>query len=266
MPAPPPPEQLHADALASKDYWKQLSVSAAAAGDSFTALHAAWAADVSIVQAVLLERILLAFPDPEKQFTKVLSAIRLALRNHATRDYQQVADVAGMVLSSRETLALAFDESVMQVLRPKFIPVDHLHGLPLPDNDTAELLVKSRTNGQPLDTFIAQQLDRAHQRHADAVTLLTSNPSTYQDSITAMYESDMAAAEAHLVRMAALTGDHDLVSVHLRWRMICDRMSALPELPSDPHEAMIVVRNNILASVGTVDSERLQPLLLPLPQ
>jgi len=124
-----------------------LSRSYAARGEGRPALLALWAADVQVLQVLLLESGLGAAPDPEVQMALVAEAVRSSLlEGSASATGPATLREAGE--RARTALLATFDESVHALLEERLAPLDHLDLLSPPALGGARQAVARRRAGR----------------------------------------------------------------------------------------------------------------------
>lgn len=249
------PEILYADTTAKKRAYSDLSHRCAAAGDSYRAVHAAWAADVNTVQAVMWERVMVASPNPDQQFAAIAETISTALVAHASRP-PSAGTAREAVENAREGLAAAFDPAAQRVIAEHYLNLDHLNGLPHPTAADAQRLLMARTHGDPVHVVATRKRSQARESMSAAMRLERDG-----DSDAAMqqaWQADWATFEAYLLDVSEQVGDRSLVMVDMRWAIAVDLFTKIPSLPGDLIEAVSTVRERLVQSVGAIEGERLQ--------
>lgn len=248
------PEVLYADTTAKQRAYTDLSKRCAAAGDAYRAVHAAWAADVNTVQAVMWERVMVASPIPEAQFDAIADTIASALANHSTMP-AAATDARAAVTSARDGLAAAFDAPAQRVIAAKYAPLDHLDGLPHPTADDGLRVLQTRTHGDPVETVIARKRHTAQACMVAAQQLRSEGQ--IDEAMQQAWQADWATFEAYLMEVALQVGDTNLVTVDMRWALAADLFAAIPSLPSDFVVAVGMVRDRLKQSLGSIEGERL---------
>jgi hypothetical protein len=253
------PEFLHSDTVhKSREYYK-LSQLYAAKGDAYAAVHAAWMADMCVVQAIMWERILIASPKPDEQFFAIANSVSRALSLHALTGTAQ-PDAVSTIQAARDGLSQAFDEVAMRLLSARLTPLNHLVGLPQPDRAGAEAVLTRRLSGSSVDGLIAQR----NQSAADSMDLAAEmhRKGQHTAAITHAYQSDMAVYEAYLLEAARAVGDEFLMTVDLRWELAYMQITSLPSLPSDYLEAPTLIRQKLKGTVSPTEADTLDERFL----
>ena len=109
------PEVLYADTTSKIRAYGALSKRYAEAGDAHGAVHAAWAADVHTVQAVMWERVMIASPQPDEQFNAIADTVAKALASYAAHPTVTIT-ARDAVEQARLGMAGAFDPVAQRVL------------------------------------------------------------------------------------------------------------------------------------------------------
>jgi hypothetical protein len=253
------PEFLHSDTVhKSREYYK-LSQLYAAKGDAYAAVHAAWMADMCVVQAIMWERILIASPKPDEQFFAIANSVSRALSLHALTGTAQ-PDAVSTIQAARDGLSQAFDEVAMRLLSARLTPLNHLVGLPQPDRAGAEAVLTRRLSGSSVDGLIAQR----NQSAADSMDLAAEmhRKGQHAAAITHAYQSDMAVYETYLLEAARAVGDEFLMTVDLRWELAYMQITSLPSLPSDYLEATTLIRQKLKGTVSPTEADTLDERFL----
>ena len=108
----------------------------AARGEGRPALLALWAADVQVLQVLLLESGLESAPDPEAQMALVADAVRASLLEGAASTAGP-ATLREVAEGARRAMLATFDESVHAMLDERFASLDHLDLLHPPASNGA---------------------------------------------------------------------------------------------------------------------------------
>jgi hypothetical protein len=248
------PEAIYGDAVAKIRAYQSQSMRLAQEGDAHGAVHAAWAADISTVQAIVWERIMVASARPDQQFFAVATTVSRALSLYASRPVP-TSNARDAVEQARAGLAAAFDDNLLKLVTERYITLDHLDGLPYPTVAAASAARHARTNGQPIEVYIAGKREEA----ADAMSVAKGmrQEGRTNDAVGQAYQSDLAALEAYLVDCARAVGDPYLATADLRWSAACDAIASLRGLPADFEGAVETIRATILRSLGPIDASRM---------
>ncbi|MGV8847480.1 hypothetical protein [Tessaracoccus sp.] len=253
------PEALHSDTVHKNREYYELSRSYAAKGDVYAAVHALWMADMCAVQAVMWERILIASPKPDEQFFAIATSVSRALSLHALTGTAQ-PDAASTIQAARDGLAQAFDEVAMRLLAARLTPLDHLVGLPAPDQAGADAVLARRLSGSSPEQLIVQRNRSAAESMNTAAGL--HRRGCHADAVTHAYQSDMAIYEAYLLEAARVVGDEFLMTVDLRWELAYMQITSLPSLPSDYVEATTLIRAKLKETVSPTEADTLDERFL----
>jgi hypothetical protein len=252
----------YTDTLARVDTYTALSHRYAQTRDAVSAVASLWAADISTVQMISWERIMIASPDPDRQFFDVAMTVSRALGVYATTVKDGFATAEEVVLASRRGLESAFDESFLTVLHARYAPTTHLAGLPAPTANMCQQAALARLQGMNVREYIQHRKDVAHHAMGEARTL--NEAGNIDAAIAQAYQADLAAFEAYLVESAVAVGDQDLMTVGLRWDIAAESIAQMPGLPRDLEGATEAIRTVLAKSVGPVEAERIQQALEPV--
>lgn len=248
------PEVLYADTVSKKRAYGELSKRYAAAGDSFAAVHAAFAADVQTVQAVMWERVMVASPVPEEQFAAVAETVTKALAAYATGP-TSAGDARSAVEAARAGMAGAFDPVAQRILAGEYLPLGHLDGLPHPDAEAGARVASTRTKGEDASTVALKRQQAA--RDCMAVALSMHRDGRLEDAMRQAWQADWATFESYLLDAAAQVGDASLITVEMRWALATEAISKVAALPSDFTQAVSAIRDRMASSLGTIEGKRL---------
>jgi hypothetical protein len=224
-----------------------LSRSYAVRGEGRPALLALWAADVQVLQVLLLESGLESAPDPEAQMALVADAVRASLMEGAA-SAAGPATLREVAEGARRALLATFDESVHAMLDERFAPLDHLDLLNPPASNGARHAVARRRAGRTslelvhdLRTAAGDCMAIAHEMARDG------------DRIGARRQArnaDLGSFEAYLVSAALAVGDTALTTVGLRW----DLAEAADERDVDDlDEGVRALRERLESVVGPTE-------------
>ena len=256
------PEVLYGDTADKSRAYAELSVQRMQAGDSWGAVHAMFASDVATLQSIILERVMIASPQPEKQFFAVASAVSGALSRYAAAP-QPCQDARESVLAARRGLEGAFDKPIIKLLAERYANPDHLAGLSQPTAAEGEGAVEARLQGTPPGVYLAGRQEAAATDFAVALGLYREGYT--EDAVHAAYRADMAAYEGYLLEAARAVGDRSFATVDLRWWLACDALAKIAGLPADFVGAVTLIRASLAWAVGPVEAGRLQDRFSPLP-
>lgn len=257
------PARLAADADATARAYHGLSLRYAADGDVFSAVHASWAADVHVVQSVLWQHVLGADPQAEDSYAVAVQVIGEALAAYTdTSALASVEDAADQVRAARAGLAAAFEQPLLAEVTARFAPLDHLDGLPVPGQDAADRVAEEVLRGQFPDVLAQQQRFAAVDGIAVARGLARAG--LEDDAFTQAWLADWSALAAYLLDAAILGGDQWLVTVQMRWALVCAEVARIPALPAGVPQALGVVRTRMAAALGPIEGARLLERFTPL--
>jgi hypothetical protein len=224
-----------------------LSRSYAARGEGRPALLALWAADVQVLQVLLLESGLGSAPDPEAQMALVAEAIRSSLLEGA-ESAAGPATLREAAERARHALLATFDESVHTMLEERLAPLDHLDPLGAPASGGARQAVARRRAGRTslelvhdLRTAAGDCMAIAHEMARDGDLIGARRQARH---------ADLGSFEAYLISAALAVGDTALTTVGLRW----DLAEAADERDvDDPDEAVRALRERLESVVGPTE-------------
>lgn len=255
------PEVLYAETVAKKRAYGDLSRTYAQAGNSFAAVHAAFAADVQTVQVVMWERVMVASPTPEEKFREIADTVAGALAAYAIAP-TGASTARETVENARAALLRAFSGGAADMVAEHFFPLDHLDALAYPDPAVGAQTVHSRTGGEHPEVVARTRLRAAHDCMVMAVAL--NREGRLDEAMQQAWASDWATLEAYLLEAALRVGDYALMTVEMRWLLASEAVARIEALPTDFERAVATVRNQIAASLGSVEGERLNRMFEPL--
>lgn len=255
------PEVLYADTVSKKRAYGELSKRYAANGDAYAAVHAAFAADVQTVQAVMWERVMVASPVPEEQFAAVGETVTKALAAYATAP-TGATDARSAVEAAREGMAGAFDPVAQRILSGEYLALDHLDGLPHPDVAAGAQISATRTKGEDAAVVALKRQQAAR----DCMTVAKSmhREGRLDDAMRQAWQADWATFESYLLDAAAQVGDVSLITVEMRWTLATDAIAKIVALPSDFAAAVTTIRGRMVNSLGTIEGQRLNARFEPV--
>jgi hypothetical protein len=255
------PEVLYSDTVSKKRAYGELSKRYAANGDLYGAVHAAFAADVQTVQAVMWERVMVASPVPEEQFKAVGETVTKALTIYAATPVH-AATAREAVEQARAGMAAAFDPVAQRIIDNEYLTLDHLDGLPHPDSAAGDLIAETRTKGE--DPALVAQKRRRAAKDCMSVAVSMQREGRLDDAMRQAWQADWATFESYLLDAAAQVGDKSLITVEMRWALATEAISKIPALPSDFAEAVNTIRTRLLNSLGTIEGQRLAARFEPI--
>jgi len=255
------PETHYGDVTAKVRAFEALSHRFAAAGRVFEAVHAAWAADVFAVQAVMWERVMVASPQPDEAFLDLAGAVSQALGVFAGQPVVG-GEARDVVLAARKALGSAFDERALSMLAYRYIDLDHLAGLAMPDAAAGARLAAARLGDSPVAEIAEDR--RAASGEQAVLALTAAADGRHAEAVEHVWRADWACLEAYLLDCALMVGDQALVTVELRWALVRQEFASLAVLPGVLGEAAQQVRERMIAVLGPVEGERLRERFAPL--
>jgi hypothetical protein len=255
------PEVLYADTISKKRAYSELSQRWAAVGDAYGATHAAFAADVQTVQAVMWERVMVASPVPEEQFKAIGETIAKALANY-TLTPTGATTAREAVERARHGMSAAFDPAALRVIDREYLPLDHLGNLHHPTLEETQAIVHERTKGE--DISIVSLKRRSAAKDCMTVAILMYRDGRVDDAMRQAWQADWATFESYLLDAATQVGDKSLVTVEMRWALATETISKITALPSAFNEAVETIRAKMQTSLGTIEGRRLAARFEPL--
>jgi hypothetical protein len=255
------PEVLYGDATAKMAAYETLSHTYVAEGNAYAAIHAAWAADIHAVQVVMWEHVMIALPRPDETFAAITDAIGQAMSHFAASPLVP-ADARDAVLAARTGLLAAFGDSVGHAITEKFISLDHLAGLPNPTAEDGQHHALYHAGDDTAENLAAKRRLAASDGIAEAVACQQAG--RLDDALAWAWYADWAALHGYLVETAVGVGDATLITVHMRWDMVCDEVARIPGLPADLATAVGLVRERMVAALGPIEGARLRTRFAPL--
>lgn len=255
------PEALYAETVTRKRAYADLSRTYAEAGNSFAAVHAAFAADAQTIQVVLWERVMVASPDPDAKLREIADTIANALATYATTP-TPATTARDTVEGARTAMLRAFSPAAADMISEHLLPLDHLDSLTFPDPAVGAHTVHARTGGEHPETVARTRMRAAHDCMVMAVAL--NREGRLDEAMQQAWASDWATLEAYLLEAALQVGDYALMTVEMRWLLASDAVAQIEALPTDFNLAVAKVRERMVASLGAVEGERLTQMFEPL--
>ena len=229
-------------------------------GDPVGALADAWGADISMLQSVMWERIIAAARAPQRQFFQVAEAVVAGLRTPLAAP-DSATTLGRSVAHARERMATAFDDELALEMARRWPDITYLEAVPAVSGDDVAAAVTARLMGLAPSEFV-------HRRRSEAATAMLLAQThrvrgEISEAIQSAYQGDFTALEAYLVDSAVAAGDHDLLTVTIRWDLAVQAVSEVTGLPDDFSQAVGVIRGAIVAGIGEADGRRLIEFLVP---
>lgn len=264
--APVPTPALVADTTAKTALYSRVSRAAAAERDSRVAIGAAWAADVLVVQMLLLERA----PDEPEEAQRRLAAVATAIGTAVGGsddplnpvELVQPRDAREVVVHARRRLLSVFDGPAAALIADRLPDLEHLAELP-PGTGRAgpsqgdSLRGRAHEIGSPALVELLRTTAADGRAIADA--LLTA---TYRrDAARQACLADVAEVEAYLVEASVAAGDHDLLLADVRRAALVLLVSEAADRPVDVAAARAGVWAAVRAALPSTEVERLAPRL-----
>lgn len=254
-------EEIYADLLQRVHVLTPLSVAYAAEGDIANAVLCTWAADVAAAQAVAWERIVVVTHSPQTPFFALGDRLARALHESLDQGMGAFASARDLVEHMRARMLAAVDQDLADDISARLSSLDHLASFEAPTTDRLSEAGHARLGGVPARTFIEQRSAHAKARMRDALAHRVRGD--IASAISAAYEADMLTLEAYLVESALAIGDVQLLTVQVRWDLAVAALTRLAGVPDDFSQAVSLVRQTLVASVGSGDGARLARSWIP---
>ncbi len=254
-------EEFHGRLLANAHTLDRAARLHANQGDVVAALAAAWGADVTSIQAVLWERILIASRAPQRQYFQAAASLSQAL---AALDETSISGVTAeaLVKQARVRLWAEFDASLRREVDAHLPDIGYLAMLAAPSTQDLQDAVDARIDDHTPAEFVAER----RQEAIDAM-LRAQSDRIRRDipaAIRSAYDSDFSILEGYLVESALAVGDTYLLTVTIRSDLVTGAISELAGLPEDFARAVSTLRDAMASALNEADGERLRSLLLPV--
>lgn len=247
-------EEFYTRCLANAQHLEAAARQRAASGDRVGALADAWGADVSMLQAVLWERVIAAARAPQRQFFQAAEAIVAGLRS-ALAEADASTTLGRALAQARARIATSFDEDTAREMARRWPDISYLEVVPAVSIEDLATAVANRLRGMTPTAFVAQRRSEAAAAMLKAQAHRVRGETA--EAIQAAYAGDFSALEAYLVESAVEVGDVELLSVITRWDLAVHAVSEVPGLPEDFSQAVGVVRTAMVAGIGDADGKRL---------
>jgi len=254
-------EEIYADLLQRVHVLTPLSVTYAAEGDIANAVMCTWAADVATAQAVAWERIVVVTHSPQTPFFALGDRLTRALGDSTGQAPGTFASARDLVEDLRVRMLAAVDSDLADDISARLSPLDHLASFEAPTSERLSEASRARLGALPAGAFIEQRRAYAKERMRDA--LASRVRGDIAAAISAAYEADMLTLEAYLVESALAIGDTQLLTVQVRWDLAVAALTRLAGVPDDFNQAVSIVRQTLVASVGSGDGARVARTWIP---
>ena len=230
----------------------------AAAQDGVGALVLEWAADVAVVQAVLLERLVLEAQAPQRKYFGLIEKVAQSLRDIRLVNHDEVT--AATVLGAlRDRVYANVDREVARDIAGRVTDSAYLAGFAAPTAQEIGQIAGRRLQGLTPSAFVAQRKREAAELMVEAQSQRMRGD--VARAIQAAYDSDFRSLEAYLVDSAVAAGDDGLLTVDARWELAAHAMGEVPGLPADFVGAVAAVRGALAVGLGEPDATRLAAML-----
>lgn len=253
-------EEFYSRCLANAQALESAARQRAAEGDAVGALADAWGADVNMLQAVMWERIIAAARAPQRQFFQVAEAIVSGLRSPLEAP-DGATTLGRSIAHARERMATAFDDELAREMARRWPDITYLEAVPSVTADDVAAAVSARLLGLSAEEFVSRRRSDAAAAMLEAQTHRVRGETS--EAIQCAYQGDFTALEAYLVDSAVAAGDHDLLTVTVRWDLAVQAVSDVPGLPDDFSQAISLIRTAIVSGIGEADGRRLIESLVP---
>ena len=230
----------------------------AAANEAAAAIVLCWGCDVAMVQATLMEELVVQAHAPQRQYFAAVERLSSGLQAEAT-EQRSAADV---VRGTRAELLAGLEAEVAFRLAAQFVDPAFLEPLAVPGSGELAALADRRVQGHEPGAFARQRVREAtelmvqaqgeHMRGDDAAAIQTA------------YQSDFRALEAYLVQSAVAVGDSHLCTVEIRWELAVAAMQDLTGLSADFPSAVGEIRATLAEALGEPDASRLAAMMSPV--
>lgn len=254
-------EEIYADLLQRVHVLTPMSVEYAEHGDIAHAVLCTWAADVATAQAVAWERIVVVTHSPQTPFFALGDRLTRALRESLEQGSGAYASARDLVQDMRTRMLASVDDDLADDISTRLATLDHLASFEAPTPDRLREASHARLGGLRPGIFVAQRRADAKSRMSDALSDRVRGDIT--GAISAAYEADMLTLEAYLVESALAIGDTALLTVQVRWDLAVAALTRLAGVPEDFGQAVSVVRQTLVASLGSGDGARLARTWIP---
>lgn len=254
-------EEIYADLLQRVHVLTPMSLIYAEQGDIANAVLCTWAADLATAQSVAWERIVVVTHSPQTPFFALGDRLARALTESLATGSGTYASAMDLLQDMRGRMLTAVDQDLADDIAARFSSLDHLASFEAPMPERLRESGYSRLGGLPAATFIAKRRADAQVLMRDALAERVRGDIT--GAISAAYEADMLTLEAYLVESALAIGDVQLLTVQVRWDLAVAALTRLAGVPDDFGQAVSLVRQTLVASVGSGDGARLARTWIP---
>jgi hypothetical protein len=255
-------EEFHGRLLASSQALDRAARNHAQAGEVVAAIASAWGADVTLLQALLWERILIASRAPQRQYFQAAGSLVESLEVPMTPEISGDGTAEESLLGARDGLLSQFDENLRREAAAQLPDLTYLRRLAAPTADDFDAAVAARLDGGSAAMFISarRKAAKVSMEQAQSDRIRGRIPAAIQ----AAYGSDFQSLEAYLIESALATGDVRLLSVTMRSDLVASAIAELPRLPEDFGRAVATIRDAMCSALTEADAERLREALLPV--
>jgi hypothetical protein len=254
-------EEFHGRLLSSSHALDRAARIHAQSGSVVAAIASACGADITLLQAMLWERILIASRAPQRQYFQAAGSL-LASMESAELPAPPDDTAEQYLVVARENLVTQFDEPLQREAAAKLPDLTYLRWLAAPTPDDFDAAVAARLDGGSSAAFISARRKAARESMVEAQSDRIRG--RIPAAIQAAYVSDFQSLEAYLIESALATGDARLLSVTMRSDLVASAIAELPRLPEDFGRAVGTIRDAMCSALTEADAERLRDALLPV--
>jgi hypothetical protein len=251
----------HRELLELVEGYASLSRDYAEAREPRLALLAMWAADVHVLQLLLLESGIDRAPDPSAQLAGVGEAVNSSLTGVSLEGVTP----RQLLERSREAMVATFDPSVHAMLVDRFQSLSHLDAVEGLDVDSPDVARERRLDGRTREQLVADLEATADECVAVAGAMVAGGD--LEGALRQMHHADLATFEAFLLRTAMESGDQTLASVDLSWDLAARAFAEHSTQPAGDVDfaAMVVAwREQLVVFGGWAQAARMRASFLPV--
>ena len=238
------------------DIAREIALAKGAVGDLVGTLACAVGSQVSLLQGVLWESLVVSAGESHRKYFQCGEELSRFLTESPVSPHESVGGALAFVNSQAQPI---FDRIGLDNIEARFFDTSLFEKFPYPERALINNSVASQLHGQTAAKYARKQEQIALELSLQAFT--ANNSGNIDEAIRLMYASDFTFLKGYLVESAHAAGDRDLLTVQMRWELASHGVSLIEELPRSLPSAVAVVRKGITVFFGEQDAVRFRALL-----
>jgi hypothetical protein len=221
------------------------------AGDYVGAFACAVGSDIAYFQGIMWDSLAMSSGDSLRRYFQLGEQVIRALQMPSTHALESISEAVNFMRTQVEPVFTASD---IHGWRDSMSDSDDFINLPCPAKEELSEATTARLHGLAPSEYVRKQNQAASEISVQAFTAV--NASHTDEAIRLMYASDFTALDAYLVESADAVGDHELLTVHIRWELAVCSAARIKELPQSFSQALATTRSGMTALMSENDAAR----------